>query len=62
MTTDREPNDTDWLRRAIKNIFIPGAILPKPSLCDETVGLRSVCQGQLTQLTDLGTGSCNPNF
>ena len=76
-TTDREPTDrkqTDREQRRLaekgdpKYIFtIPRAILPKPSLCDETtatksvaktcneiVALRSVCRSQVTWLGSQG--------
>ena len=54
--TDREPNDSDWLRRAIiKIVFYSLSHLALTltlwrKSCDETVGSRSVCRGQLTWL------------
>ena len=55
---DREQTDREQRRLAEKGdpkyIFtIPKAILPKPSLCDETTATKSVtksCNGQLTWL------------
>ena len=66
MTPDHDKlttNNVDWLRRAILNIFIlsPEAACPNPHYvtkslrqnhCNKTVGLWSVCRGQLTWLDE----------
>ena len=63
-TTDRKPNDVNWLRRAIKKYFtIRRAIFPKPSLRDEIavtkllVGSQFV-HGQFVAVSRLGSTLC----